>query len=176
MKKCLKRNIFCGYVLLTQKSNILQYNQHLKPGKILQVIYAGIESLIKRIDNCKYNPEKTSTARIKHIRDSYLMPTTWTNDHIENKGRLYQRKKLYKKSCESLREKAKSMIDFDNKKNVAVNKKRTTTTSRNNRTLHLQKKIIKKLVKDKNSPKVKNYCHYTGKYRVATHNILRFNL
>ena len=88
----------------------------------------------------------------------------------------YIGEKLYKKSCKSLRENAENMIDFDNKKNVAVNKKRTTTTSRNNRILHLQKKIIKKLVKDKNSPKVKNYYHYTGKYRVATHNILRFNL
>ena len=64
------------------------------------------------------------------------------------------------------------------KKNVTVNKKRTTITSRCNSMLHLQKKIHKNIAKDNNHEKVRDHCYYTGKYRGAAHNIcnLRFNV
>ena len=43
--------------------------------------------------------------------------------------------------------------------------------------LHLWKKILKKFANDKNYQKVRDHCHFTGKYRGAVHNIwnLRFN-
>ena len=38
--------------------------------------------------------------------------------------------------------------------------------------------ILEKFAKDKNYQKVRNYCHYTGKYRDAAHSIrnLKFNM
>ena len=40
------------------------------------------------------------------------------------------------------------------------------------------KTILKKLAKNKNFRKVRHHCHYTGKYRGATHSIcnLKFNV
>ena len=77
-----------------------------------------------------------------------------------------------KKFCESLREHAINIIDFE--KNVVVNKKRIQITSRRNRMLHLQKKFIKKFSKDKNHRKVRDHCHYRGEYRDAAHSICNF--
>ena len=50
------------------------------------IIYADIESLIKKIDGCADNPENSSTEEVgEHITCGYSMSTIWTFDHIENK-------------------------------------------------------------------------------------------
>ena len=72
------------------------------------------------------------------------MPTIWAFDHIENKHTLYRRKNYMKKFCESLREHPKSIIDFEKKKNVTVNKRRTKITSRCKNMLYLWEKNLKK--------------------------------
>ena len=51
------------------------------------------------------------------------------------------------------------------KKNVTVNKRRIKITSRSKSLLYLWNKILKKFAKDKNYRKVRDHCHYTGKYR-----------
>ena len=44
--------------------------------------------------------------------------------------------------------------------------------------LHLCKKILKKFSQDKKYRKVRDHCHYTGKYKAASHSIcnLRINV
>ena len=37
----------------------------MKSDKMSYIVYAGIESLIKKTDSCKNNPEKSSTKKIK---------------------------------------------------------------------------------------------------------------
>ena len=66
---------------------------------------------------------------------------------MENKHTLYCRKDCLKKFCESLREHVKNIVDFENKRNVNVNKRRIKITSRCKTMLHLWKKISKKLSK-----------------------------
>ena len=52
----------------SQKDNILQFHQHMKLDKMPYIINADLESLIKKIDGCANNPEKSSTRKIcKHI-------------------------------------------------------------------------------------------------------------
>ena len=51
------------------------------------------------------------------------MPTIWFFHHIENKHIVYCRMNCLKKFCESLREHAKNMIDFENKKVLPLTKK-----------------------------------------------------
>ena len=41
-----------------EKNKILKFNQHMKSDKMLYIIYADLESLIKKIDGCVNNPEK----------------------------------------------------------------------------------------------------------------------
>ena len=80
--------------------------------EMLSIIYADIESLIK-----KCNPEKSSTTKIgKHVPCGYLISTIWVFDLIENNHSLYRGKNCLKKFCESLREHTKNIIDFKKKK------------------------------------------------------------
>ena len=69
---------FCGIVMSYQKDNILQFNQNLESDEMPYIIYADLESLIKKIDTCANNPEKSSTTNIcKHIPCGYSMSTIW---------------------------------------------------------------------------------------------------
>ena len=43
--------------MLSEKDNILEINQKMKSDKIPYIIYADIESLIKRIEECTNNQE-----------------------------------------------------------------------------------------------------------------------
>ena len=42
----------------SSKNNILEFNQYVKSDKMPYIIYSDIESLIKKVDNWKSNPEK----------------------------------------------------------------------------------------------------------------------
>ena len=72
------------------------------------------------------------------------MSGIWEFDHIENKDTLCHRKNYMQKYCESLRELAKNIIDFEMKKNVTVNKRRTTIASKFKSMLHLWEKNLEK--------------------------------
>ena len=89
----------------------------MKSNKMPYIIYADIESLIQKIDNCKNNPGKSFTAEIEELISwGYSMSTIWLCDHIEKKHSLYCREDCMKKFCESLREHTKNIIDFEKKK------------------------------------------------------------
>ena len=67
----------------SEKNNILEFNQYIKLDKMPYIIYADIESLIRKTDGCANNPEKFSTRKIgKYISCGYSMSTIWGLDHI----------------------------------------------------------------------------------------------
>ena len=88
------------------------------------IIYADIESLIRKIDSCANNPEKSSTMKTgKHFPCGYSMSTVWRFDHIENKHASYRGRDCMETFCESLREHATSIIDFEKNKMLPLTKK-----------------------------------------------------
>ena len=54
-KICNKKD-FCGTVMQSEKDNILEFNQYVKSDKMPDIVYADIESLIRKIDGCTNNP------------------------------------------------------------------------------------------------------------------------
>ena len=100
-EKICKNKDFCGTILPSEKNNILEFNQCMKSDKMPYIIYADIESLIRKIDGCANNPENSSTTKIgEHIPCGYPMSTIWRFDHIEGKHTLYcviSWKRLYEK-------------------------------------------------------------------------------
>ena len=116
MKKYVKIKMF---VELSKKDNIL-----VKSHKMSYIIYADLKSLIKKINGRANNPERSSTKKIgKYIPCRYSMSTIWAFEYIQ-KHSLYRGKDFMKKLCESLREHAKKIIDFEKVKNVTFNKKK----------------------------------------------------
>ena len=63
-EKVCKNKDFCGIVMPSERDNILEFNQNMKSAKMRYIIYADIESLIRKIDECANNPETSSTTKI----------------------------------------------------------------------------------------------------------------
>ena len=117
MKKHVKMKIFVELKFHQKKNKILEFKQYMKSDKIPYIIYTDLECLIKKIEGCANNPEKSSTTKIgEHIPSSYSMSTNWGFDHIKSKHALYRGKDCMKKFCESLREHAKRIIGFEKKR------------------------------------------------------------
>ena len=58
----------------------------MNSNKILYVIYADLESLIKKIDGCVNKPKKSPSVKTgENVYCGYSMPAIWTFDTIEKK-------------------------------------------------------------------------------------------
>ena len=84
-----------------EKDNILLFNHCMKSDKVPYITYGDLESLIKKIDGCANNTEKSLTTKVvEHIPYGYSMSTIWEFDHIQNQHSLYRgedEKVLYEK-------------------------------------------------------------------------------
>ena len=75
-EKVCKNKDFCGIVMLPGKDNMLEFNQYIKSDEISCIIYADLESLIKKIDGYANNPDNSSTIKIReNIPCEYSMST-----------------------------------------------------------------------------------------------------
>ena len=63
-EKVCKNKDFCEILMPSEKDNILVFNQNRKSDKMPYIIYADMESLIKKIDGFTNNPGNPSTTKI----------------------------------------------------------------------------------------------------------------
>ena len=141
------------------------------------IIYADIISLIRKIDGCANDLEKSSTTKIgEHIPCGHSMSTIWVFDLIKDKDTLYRGKDCMKKSCTSLREHAKNIIYFKKKKKLPLTKEELKSHQDAKVYYICGKLILKKFAKDKNYRIFRDHCHYAGKYRGAAHSICNLKL
>ena len=103
---------------------ISEFNQYHKYDKAPFIIYADLESLIEKINGCKNTPEKSSTTRVgEHILSDFSMPTITSFKSIEKNHDVYRGKDSMEKFCESLREHAMNIINFEKNENETINKR-----------------------------------------------------
>ena len=62
--------------MLSEDTKILEFNQYQKSDKAPFIIYADLECLIEKIDECKNIPENSSTTKAgEHIPSGFSMST-----------------------------------------------------------------------------------------------------
>ena len=71
MKRYVKIKI-SEIVMPSEKDNILEFNQHMKSDKVTYIIYADIESLIRKIDGCVNNPETFSATKNRWVYSLWI--------------------------------------------------------------------------------------------------------
>ena len=122
-KKVFEDHNYC-YVEMPEKDNkILKYNHGEKSMKVPFIIYAGLESLLQKM-NTYNNHEKSSTAKInKHAPSDYSLFTHCSFDATKNKLDYYRCKNCMKNVCLDLREHATKIVSYE-KKNDAINRRR----------------------------------------------------
>ena len=100
-----------------------------------------------------------------------------TFDHIENK--LYKQYFISRKRfCKSSREHATNLINFEKKKILPFTQKELKSHQNVKVCYICGKRFLKKFANHKDYWKVRDPCHYTGKYRSAAQSIynLKFNV
>ena len=122
-KVCHNKN-FCEIMMSFKEDNVLKFNQYMNSDKMLYIIYADSQTLLKKTDGCANNLEKSSTTKSgKHILCRFLMPTITAFDNIENKHSLYRGEDCMEEFYSSLREHPTHVINCEKKKILPLTKK-----------------------------------------------------
>ena len=170
-KKICENHEYCYVEMPNEDNKIIKYNQGEKSIKSPFIIYADLESLLEKISTCYNNPEESSTAEInKHTPSGYSLFTHCSFDKTKNKLRYYRSEDCMKKFCLDLREHATKIINYEKKKMIPLTKKEEENHNKQN-VCYIYKKEFNTDDSDKKHHKVKDHCHYAGKYRGAAHNI-----
>ena len=146
-------------------NNILKYNPGEKSMNAAFIIYADLESLLEKMNNCCNNPEKSSTTKInKHTPSGYSLFTHCSFNKAENKLDYYRGEDCMKMFCKDLIEHATKIINYEKKEMIPLTKKEEKK--------HDKQEVCYMCRKEFNTDdnaKVRDHCHYTGKYRGAAH-------
>ena len=170
-KKIYENHDYCHVEMPNEDNKIIKYNQREKSIKFPFIIYADLECLLEKISTCYNNPEESSTTEInKHALSGYSLFTHCSFDKTKNKLDYYRGDNCMKKFCKDLREHATKIINYEKKKMMPLTKKEEENHNKQ-KVCYICKKEFNTDNIDKKHHKVKNHCHYTGKYRGAAHNI-----
>ena len=153
----------------TKDNNTIKYNQGEKSIKLPFAIYADLECLLEKMSTCINNSNESSATEInKHTPSGYSIFTSCSFDESKNKINYYRGDDCMKKFCKDLREHAMKIINYEKKRMVPLTTKEEICYNKQ-KICYTSKKEFDK--SDKKQQKVKDHCHYTGKYRGAAHNI-----
>ena len=131
--------------------------------KLPFIIYADLECILKKIDTCQNNPDLSSTTKINlHIPSGYSIYTSCSSDKSNNELSYYRGEDSMRRFCKDLKDHAIKIIDCKKKDMIPLTKEEEDNYNKEN-ICHICKKEF-------NNDKVRDHCHFTGKYRGAAHN------
>ena len=167
-----KNHDYCYVEIPNEDNKILKWNHGEKSMKAPFIIHPDLECLLKKISNCRNNPEKSSTTKInEHTLSGYWLFMQCLFDSTK-KNLIIIQVKTMKNVSKDLKERATEITNYEKREMIPL-------TDEENKCYKKQKicYICKKEVNtDKNDinaiklyHKVRDHCHYTGKYRGAAH-------
>ena len=123
------------------------------------------------MNTCHDNPEKSSTTKTnKHTPSGFSLFTHCSFDTTKNKLHYYRSKNCMKNFCLDLRGHATKIINYKKKEKIPLIKDEKGIHNMQ-KVCHICKIIFGTDYNNKKYRKIKDHCHYTGKYRGAAHNI-----
>ena len=151
-----------------EDNKILKYVSGEKSLKVPFVIYADLECLLKKIDTCQNNPENSYTEKkAAHRPSGYSLVTCFLFDKSLNEQKYYRGEDCMKIFCKGLKDQTMKVINYEKKEMISLTNEEKESYE-NQEICHICKKEIS------NDDKVRDHCHYSGKYTGAAHN--KYNL
>ena len=122
--------------------------------------------MLEKINMCHSNPENLSTTKLNlHTACGYSLFTHCTFDTTKNKLD-YRGKDCMKNFCKDLEKHATEIINYEKKEIIPLTVKESESYHEQKACYICKKKFS---IDDKKYYKVRDHCHYTGKYRGAAH-------
>ena len=150
--------------------------------KVPFVKYVDFEAILEKYDSCEDNPDKSYTRKInKHTPSGFCVYTKFAHGDIDNPLKLYRGSDCIKVFCKHVVDAVKRLYNmFPNNKKMDELTDKEKKSHNNADVCHIcegkfikwdvskkdDKSFRKKYAKNK---KVRDHCHYTGKYRGAAH-------
>ena len=167
---------YCHIDMPEEGENILKYSPGDKSLKAPFIIYADLECLLKKEQFFQNNPENSYTQRkAKHKPSGYSLNLICSFDETKNRHKFYRRKDCIKRFCDDLKELATEIINCEEKEMTLLLKDKEITLDESQKVCNICKE---KFCYEKNKKceyglyhKVRDHCHYTGKFRGTAHNI-----
>ena len=152
-------------VEMPTKNPIVKYTDGQYQFKVPFVIYAGFESILVPVSGAPNNPEMSSTRGINvHQPSGWCMYSKFAYGKVTNLLKQYRGRDCVSKFCETIMAGAKRLYESAPKKPMDKLTKEQTVEFITAKECHI---CFKKFSpKDR---KVRDHCHYTGKYRGAAH-------
>ena len=126
--------------------------------------------MLEKINTCHNNPKKSSATKInKHTASGYSLFTHCSFDTKKNKLDYFRGKNCLKNLCLDLKEHATKIINYEKKEMMRLTKEEKKIR-REQKVCYICKKEFSTDGDNKKYNKVRDHCHYTGKYRGAAHN------
>ena len=151
-------------------NNILGYIPGKKSLKVAFIIYDDLECLLKKINTCSNNPDKSYTEKkAVHKPSGYSLVTCCSFDKSKNERKYYRGEDCMKMFCKDLKEQVMKIINYENKETMPLTDKEKESYE-NQKVCYIcekefctneeNKKEFKKM------QKFRDHCHYTGKYQL----------
>ena len=118
------------------------------------------------METCTNDPDKSSTTQLnKHEMCGYSLVTHCSFNEKNNVITYYRGKDCLKKFCQDLKKQAKSIVDFEINEMIKLTQEEQYKHDSRTCSFICQKPFFKDA--KNNYIKVRDHCHYTGKYRGA---------
>ena len=159
----------------SEDKNILKYNPGEKSLKVANIFYLDTESLLKKTQSCQNNPQESDAER-KSIHEAcgYSLSLVTSYDPNKNTHSYSRGKDSIKRLCKDIKNQALEVVNFKKEDMIPL-------TDDENRYYEKRKycHICKRKFwtdKDNKSKykicqKVRDHCHYSGKFRGAAQSI-----
>ena len=129
------------------------------------IIYTDLECLFEKMNTCHNNPEKLLTTKInKHTPSAYSLFRHCSFDTRKNKLDYYRGKNCMKNFCLYLIEHTEKIINFGKKRMMSLTKKEDKKYNKQ-KVCYICINRFSTDYSNKKYHKVKDHCHYTGKYQ-----------
>ena len=159
------RNQEAVKINMPEKGTMLRFKHHERSEKVPFIIYADTEALIKPIESCEPNPESSYTKKYqKHEPISFSYCIKCFDDNVFKPVlRSYTGEDAMEKFVEWLEKDVKEITNIP-EVDMIFGKEEATRYEKETKCW-----ICKGEFKE-DDKKVRDHCHFTGRYRGATHN------
>ena len=174
-EKICKNHDFCNLKMPDADNNILQSKPGKKSLENAFVIYADLECLLLKMNICNNNLNMSyTTAKALHKPSGYSLLTSCSFDKSENKQTYYRGRDCMKRFCADLKEHVTRITNYEMKPMDPLTEDEKESYE-NQKLCHICEKEFCTDNNNKEMRKVRDHCHYTGKYRGGAHSKCNLN-